>query len=89
MADVFGELKSYLIKEKHLDPAEITLEAEFRDDLGFDSLEIVELVLDMEEEYGIEIPDDETEKIITVGDAVNLIEKKLAAKNNQPFVTTK
>jgi len=57
---------------------EVTDNAKFVDDLGADSLDTVELVMALEEEFGIEIPDEEAEKLITVGDALRYIEEKAA-----------
>jgi acyl carrier protein len=66
---------------KRLDKSEdeITPEASFIEDLGADSLDVVELVMDLETEFDIEIPDEESEKIRTVGDAVRYIEEKTKA----------
>jgi acyl carrier protein len=58
---------------------EVVPEAAFIDDLGADSLDIVELVMAMEEEFDVEIPDDDAEKIQTIGDAVSYLKEKLAA----------
>ncbi|HET6304366.1 MAG TPA: acyl carrier protein [Myxococcota bacterium] len=58
---------------------EVVPEASFIDDLGADSLDIVELVMAMEEEFDVEIPDDDAEKIQTIGDAVSYLKEKLAA----------
>ncbi len=57
------------------DLSKIKEESSFIDDLGADSLDIVELVMQLEEEFGVDIPDDEADKITTIGDAVNYIEK--------------
>jgi acyl carrier protein len=62
-----------------LDPATVTPEKSFQDDLGADSLETVELVMALEEDFGIEISDEDAEKIRTVGDAVDFILAKSAA----------
>ena len=70
-----------LIKDKlSVDEADIKDEASFTGDLGADSLDIVEFVMDLEKEFGIEIPDDEAEKIQTVGDAIKYIEEHTAQK---------
>ena len=53
-------------------------EAKFTDDLGADSLDLVELIMRFEEEFGVEIPDEDTEKIVTVGDAIKYMEEKSA-----------
>ncbi len=74
------EIESKVIKiiaEKlGIDESEIKPEASFIDDLGADSLDIVELVMELEEEYGIEIPDEDAEKIKTVQDAIDYIKEK-------------
>ena len=59
---------------------EVTDTASFIEDLGADSLDTVELVMALEEEFGIEIPDEDAEKMVTVGDAIRYIEQKAAAK---------
>lgn len=59
---------------------QVTPEASFRDDLGADSLDVVELVMALEEEFGIQIPDEDAEKITTVGQAIEYIKQKAAAK---------
>lgn len=73
------ELKNKVIaiiaEQLGLDEEEIKLDASFVDDLGADSLDIVELVMALEEEYGIEIPDEDAEKIKTVQDAINYIQE--------------
>ncbi len=67
-----------IIAEKlGIDEEEVKPEASFIDDLGADSLDIVELVMELEEEYGIEIPDEDAEKIKTVQDAINYIKEKI------------
>jgi acyl carrier protein len=60
-----------------VDKAEVTPDAVFIDDLGADSLDLVELIMAMEEEFGFEIADDEAEKLRTVGDVINFIKKKV------------
>lgn len=60
-----------------VDESEIKMEASFRDDLGADSLDVVELVMELEDEFDMEISDDAAEKIATVGDAVSFIETKV------------
>ena len=67
---------SIIAEKLGIDEEEIKLEASFIDDLGADSLDIVELVMELEEEYGIEIPDEDAEKIKTVQDAINYIKEK-------------
>ena len=60
-----------------LDPASITAESRFVDDLGADSLDILEIVMGIEEEFGIQVPTDEAQSIVTVGDAFEKIKKEL------------
>lgn len=70
---VFDKVKSIIVSQLGVEEAEVTMEASFIDDLGADSLDIVELVMAFEEEFDIEIPDEDAEKIRIVGDAVNYI----------------
>ena len=72
---VFERVKKVIVEQLSVDEAEVTLEANFTQDLGADSLDTVELVMAFEEEFGTEIPDEEAEKIQTVNDAVSYIEK--------------
>ncbi len=74
------KVKSIIAEQLGVKAEEVTPEASFIDDLGADSLDTVELVMAFEEEFGIEIPDEDAEKIITVGDAVKYIEEKTAGK---------
>lgn len=71
----FERVKKVVVEQLSVDEKEVTTEASFQSDLGADSLDTVELVMAFEEEFGIEIPDEEAEKIVTVQDAVNFIEK--------------
>ena len=71
---VAERVKSIIVEQLGVDEEEVTLEASFTDDLGADSLDIVELVMAFEEEFGVEIPDDAAEKIGTVKDAISYIE---------------
>lgn len=68
-------VKAIIVEQLGVDAEEVTLEASFTDDLGADSLDIVELVMAFEEEFGIEIPDEEAEKISNVREAVDYIEQ--------------
>ncbi len=70
------KVKNIIAEQLGVKPEEVTPEAKFIDDLGADSLDTVELVMALEEEFGIEIPDEEAEKLVTVGDAVKYIEEK-------------
>jgi len=71
---IFDRVKTIIVDQLGAEDAEVTMEASFVDDLGADSLDIVELVMALEEEFDIEIPDDEAEKIRTVGEAVKYIQ---------------
>ena len=71
----FDKVKEVVIDKLGVDEAAITEEAHFVNDLGADSLDTVELIMEFEEEFSIEIPDDDAEKITTVGSAVEYIEK--------------
>lgn len=70
---VFEKVKDIIVEQLGVEESEIKMEASFIDDLGADSLDIVELIMALEEEFDLEIPDKEAEKITTVGDAVNYI----------------
>lgn len=71
------KLKKVIAEVLNVDPEEITLETTFTDDLGADSLDIFQIVMGIEEEYDIEIPAEEAEKVVTVGDAIELIKNAL------------
>jgi acyl carrier protein len=70
---VFEKIKKIIAEQLGVDEEEITMESSFIDDLGADSLDIVELIMALEEEFDIEIPDSEAEKISVVGDVVEYI----------------
>ena len=72
---VFDKVKEVIIDKLGVEEDSIKSEAHFVDDLGADSLDTVELIMEFEEEFGIEIPDDDAEKITTVGSAVEYIKK--------------
>ena len=71
---MFEKVKSVIVEQLGVDEDQVTLDASFADDLGADSLDTVELIMAFEEEFGVEIPDDEAEKIKTVKDVVDYIE---------------
>lgn len=71
---VFDQVKSIICKELKLDPAKVTEESSLKDDLGADSLDAVEIIMDIEDEFNIQIDDTEAENIKTVGDIVKYIE---------------
>ena len=74
MASVFDRVKARVAHQLGVEEETITRESSFVEDLGADSLDVVELVMALEDEFKIEIPDDQAEKIVTVGDAVAFIE---------------
>ena len=71
--EVFEKVKKIIVEQLGATEASVTMEASFIDDLGADSLDIVELVMALEEEFDIEIPDGDAEKVVTVGDVVEYI----------------
>ncbi|WP_028504921.1 acyl carrier protein [Ruminococcus sp. FC2018] len=73
---VFDKVKSIIVDQLDADEAEVTMDATIQDDLGADSLDVVDLVMSIEESFDIEIPDEEVEGIKTVGDIVKYIESK-------------
>ena len=73
MTDVADRVKKIVVEHLGVDEAKVTEGASFIDDLGADSLDTVELVMAFEEEFGVEIPDDAAEKIVTVKDAIDFI----------------
>ena len=78
MSDVADRVKKIVVEHLGVDAEKVSESASFIDDLGADSLDTVELVMAFEEEFGVEIPDDAAETILTVGDAVKFIEKSNA-----------
>ena len=79
MSDVAERVKKIVVEHLGVQSEKVIDKANFIDDLGADSLDIVELVMAFEEEFGVEIPDDAAETILTVGDAVKFLEKTKAA----------
>ena len=71
--EIFEKVKSIIVEQLGVTDTAVTMEASFIDDLGADSLDIVELIMALEEEFDIEIPDTDAEKIVTVGDVVDYI----------------
>ncbi len=76
--DVEAKVKEIIIDKLGVEDSQITPEASFTNDLGADSLDIVELVMGFESEFDISIPDEDAEKISTVGDAINYLKEKTA-----------
>ncbi|EEO26344.1 MULTISPECIES: acyl carrier protein [Helicobacter] len=75
---IFDDVKAVVVEQLNVNEGEVKPESKFVDDLGADSLDVVELVMALEEKFEIEIPDEEAEKIQTVGDVVAYIEKAKA-----------
>lgn len=74
MSEIEAKVKAIIVDKLGVDEAEVTPNASFTNDLGADSLDTVELIMEFEKEFGISIPDEEAEKISTVGDAITHIE---------------
>lgn len=74
MSDIASRVKAIIVDKLSVDENEVTPTAEFTKDLGADSLDTVELIMEFEKEFDIQIPDEEAEKITTVGDAISYIE---------------
>ena len=83
MSDTADRVKKIVVEHLGVEADKVTEDASFIDDLGADSLDIVELVMAFEEEFGVEIPDDAAEKITTVSDAIDYIDRTRA--DRQPF----
>jgi acyl carrier protein len=73
LADTFDRVKKIIVDRLGVDESEIKEEASFKDDLGADSLDVVELVMELEDEFDLEISDEDAEKIATVGDVITYI----------------
>lgn len=73
---VFDKIKSIIVEQLDADENDVTMDANIQDDLGADSLDVVDLVMSIEESFDIEIPDEDVENIKTVGDIVKYIESK-------------
>ncbi len=78
---VFEKLREILSDSLDLDPEQITLESSLTEDLGADSLDVVDLVMSIEDEFGVEFPDDAVEQVKTVGDVVDYIEAHADSEN--------
>ncbi len=76
-SDVFERVKAIIVEQLGVDPEKVTPEARFREDLEADSLDLVELIMAFEEEFGGEISDEDAQKITTVGEAVAFIESNM------------
>ena len=80
MSEIELRVKSIILEKFGVSESEVTNEASFTNDLGADSLDTVELIMEIEDEFGISIPDDLAEKISTVGDAIKFVEEEVAKK---------
>lgn len=76
MADVDSKVKEIIVNKLGVDAGQITPQASFTNDLGADSLDTVELVMEFEKAFNVQIPDEDAEKISTVGDAINYLKSK-------------
>ena len=74
MSEITSRVKAIIVDKLGVDETEVTPEATFTNDLGADSLDTVELIMELEKEFNITIPDDQAEKIVTVGDAISYVE---------------
>lgn len=73
--EVVSRVRSIIVDKLGVDESEVTLEASFTNDLGADSLDTVELIMEFEKEFGVQIPEDQAEKITTVGEAIDFLSK--------------
>ena len=79
MSDIASKVKAIIVDKLGVDESEVVNEASFTNDLGADSLDTVELIMEFEKEFDLQIPDDEAEKITTVGAAIQYIKDKTSA----------
>ncbi len=75
MSEIATKVKAIIVDKLGVDEKDVTPEASFTNDLGADSLDIVELIMELEKDFDVTIPESEAENIVTVGDAINYIEK--------------
>ena len=87
MSEIASRVKAIIVDKLGVEESEVTNEASFTNDLGADSLDTVELIMEFEKEFGISIPDDQAEKIGTVGDAVSLQSKNTLSNLIHSFIT--
>ncbi|MCD7971107.1 MAG: acyl carrier protein [Candidatus Azobacteroides sp.] len=77
MSKIASKVKAIIVDKLGVEESEVTPAASFTNDLGADSLDTVEMIMEFEKEFGIQIPDDQAEKITTVGDAISYIEENV------------
>ncbi len=70
------KIQKIIAEQLNIDAAQVTLDSSFKDDLDADSLDLFEMVMSLEDEYGVEIPSEDLEKLVTVGDVVNYLKEK-------------
>ena len=75
--EIFEKVKTVIVEQLGIDEANVRMESSFLDDLGADSLDIVEFIMALEEEFGLKIPDEDVEKIVTVKDVVEYISENI------------
>lgn len=73
----FEKLSELIVDRLGVDKEEVTLDASFKDDLGADSLDVVEFIMELEDSFGIEVPDEDAEQLATVGDVVKYLEERI------------
>lgn len=76
MSNTFEKLSDLIVERMGVEKEQVTSEASFKEDLGADSLDVVEFIMELEDAFGLEIPDEDAEQLGTVGDVVNYIESK-------------
>ncbi|MBR1808603.1 MAG: acyl carrier protein [Paludibacteraceae bacterium] len=79
MSEIENKVKAIIVEKLGVEESKVTMDANFQNDLNADSLDTVELIMEFEKEFGISIPDEDTEKISTVGDAVKYVEEATQA----------
>jgi acyl carrier protein len=80
MSSIAERVREIIVEKLGVEPSEVTPEASFANDLGADSLDTVELIMEFEKEFNISIPDEAAEKIVTVGDSTRYLEEQMAKK---------